>query len=411
LTAQFAANYYKKGGIWMRRVLFYLSFLLLAVSIVGAQNSTFAEYETEHYRVLSELGEEHAQQTAEQLEALFVFFNDYFHFEVEELPVRLRARFFSSKDRFDEYLTRIVDETREDFVYLHYSDLARSELVGYEIAQDEFEISLKHQGFIQFLRAFIPNPPLWLREGFAVYFEEVEYDDQLNSIVYRENLSWLETLQSIVDGSAGVAPISFDAMIRMGVGEAREQIEVFYPQAWGMVSFLLRSANRNHNRIIWDSISALDPEATLQENSQIVYEDAFRWVQEPILIESFVEYVEARRSFRTLVQDGIRRYENEEAEEAEEAFVTAIKLNEENFIPFYYMGLVNYDRGNFSVADFYYNEALELGADEATIYYALGVNAFADNRFDDAVTYLEQSNELAPDEYGDRVTQLLDRID
>jgi tetratricopeptide (TPR) repeat protein len=396
----------------MRRVLILLSFLLFAVAMAGAQNSTFAEYETEHYRVLSEMGEEHAQQTAEKLEALLAFFNDYFHFEVADLPTRLRARFFSSKDRYDEYISRATeDEQRDDFAHLHYRDLARSELVGYDLPEEDFEISLKHHGFIQFLRAFIAEPPIWMREGFAVYFEEVEYDDQIDSVIYRENLGWLETLQSMIDGSAGVEPLSLHEMVRMTASQAEAQVEVFYPQAWGMVSFLLNSENRDYNRIVWDSISALDPEATLSENSNQVFEEAFRWVQEPVLIESFVEYVGQRKSFRVLVQEGIDHYENEEFEEAERSFVTAIKLNEENFIPHYYMGLINYNRGNYSLADFYYNEALELGANEATTYYALGVNAFADNRFDEARGYLEQSNELDPEQYGDKVSQLIDRID
>ncbi|MFW5684590.1 MAG: tetratricopeptide repeat protein [Spirochaetota bacterium] len=393
----------------MRKIAFFVLMAVVAVSL-SAQNSTFAEYETENYRVLSELGDEHARETAEKLEALLGLYNDYFHFDVGELPVRLRARFFSSKDRYDTYLERVIDTTRDDFVYLHYSDLAKSELVGYEMDAESFDVSLKHQGLIQFMRAFVPNPPLWLREGFAVYFEEVAFDDELGRAVYRENLAWLETLQSIVDGSAGVSPIPLNEMLRLTVDEAREQIEVFYPQAWGMVSFLLNSANRDYNRMIWDSISALEPDASLTENSQAVYEEAFRWEEEQLVIDAFVSYVNDRRSFRTLVQDGIDEYASGELEAAEESFVTALKLREDNFIPYYYMGLINYDRQNYSLADFYYKEALDRGASESLTYYALGVNAYADNRFDDAVAYLEQTISLDPDAYEDKANQLIDRI-
>lgn len=393
----------------MRKLGLFVLLTALTVSL-SAQTSTFAEYETDRYRVLSELGEEHAQATAEKLEALLDLYNEYLHFDVDELPVRLRARFFASKDRYDTYLNRVIDTTRDDFVYLHYTDLAKSELVGYDMDAESFDVSLKHQGFIQVLRAFVPNPPLWLREGFAVYFEEVEFDDELDRAVYRENLAWLETLQSIVDGTAGTAPIPLSQMLRLTVEEARDQIEVFYPQAWGMVSFLLNSANRDYNRIIWDSISALEPDASLQENSQGVYEQAFRWEQEQLVVDAFVSYVGDRKSFRTLVQDGIEQYSGGDLAAAEESFVTALKLREDNFIPYYYMGLINYDRRNYSLADFYYKEALDRGASEALTYYALGVNAYADNRFDDAVGYLEQTVSLDPDAYEDKATQLLERI-
>lgn len=394
----------------MRKIGLLVLLAAVATSL-SAQSSTFAEYETENYRVLSELGEEHAQATAEKLESLLELYNDYLHFDTEELPVRLRARFFTTKDRYDTYLNRVIDTTRDDFVYLHYTDLAKSELVGYQIDDTSFDVSLKHQGFIQFLRAFIPNPPLWLREGFAIYFEEVEFDTELDRAVYRENLAWLETLQSIVDGTAGVAPIPLSEMLRLTVDEARDQIEVFYPQAWGMVSFLLNSANRDYNRMIWDSISALSPDASLGENSEAVWEEAFRWEEDQLVIDAFVSYVGDRRSFRTLVQDGIDQYSDGDLARAEASFVTALKLREDNFIPYYYMGLINYDRRNYSLADFYYKEALDKGAAEALTYYALGVNAYADNRFDDAVSYLERTVSLDPAAYEDKATQLIERIE
>ncbi len=393
-----------------RLVVFALFVALVAPATLFAQTSTFEEYETDHFRVLSEIGAEHAEETANKLEALLYLFNDYFHFDLDELPVRLRARFFSTQDSYDTYLQRVIEQTRDDFVYLHYTDLAKSELVGYATDAESFDISLKHQGFIQFLRAFVPNPPLWMREGFAVFFEEVEFDDELGIATYRENLSWLETLQAVVDGSSSLAPIALDSMLQMDVATARNNIEVFYPQAWGMISFLLNSDNRDYNRIIWDSISALDPEATLADNSTDVYEAAFQWEEEQILVEAFVTYVGERKSFRTLVQDGIDQYSAGNLDEAERSFVTALKLREDNFIPFYYMGLINYDRKNYSLSDFYYKEALDKGATEALTYYALGVNAYADNRFDDAVAYLEETIRLDPSAYENKAQQLLDRI-
>lgn len=391
-------------------VLILLVALMVPVHMT-AQTSSFSDADSEHYRVLSELGAASAQETADKLESLFGLFNEYFHFDVDELPASLRVRIFSSKDRFDTYLTRVIDETRDDFVYLHYTDLAKSELVGYAMEEEAFEISLKHQSFIQYLRAFIPNPPLWLREGFAVFFEEVAFDNAFGTAEYRENLAWLETLQSIVDLSAGYTPIPLSEMLRINVDEARDNIEVFYPQAWGMVSFLLRSDNRDHNRLMWDTISALSSEATLSENSENVWNAAFQWEEENRLIEAFATYVQDRRSFRGLVQDGIDYYADGNLAAAEESFVTALKAREDNFIPYYYMGLISYDKKDWVVADYYYNEALDKGATEALTFYALGVNAYAANNFDEAISYLEATIEADPVAYQTKAQQLLDRIE
>jgi tetratricopeptide (TPR) repeat protein len=353
----------------------------------------------------------HAEETANRLEATLEIFNEYFHFELSELPSRMKVRIFAEKADFDSYLRRIIDETREDFIYLHYGDLARNELIGYRRDGPEYDYSLNHQAFIQYLRSFIDNPPLWIREGFAVYFEDVQYDPETGQATYRENLAWLNTLKQIVEGSYGSPPIPLNRMLDIDVETARERIDVFYPQAWGMVSFLLNTENRDINRIMWDAINALDPGLGMTENARAVEREAVRWVEEDALVSSFTDYLTARRSFRDLVEDGMQRYEDGEIEVAEEAFVKALTLRDDSYVPYYYLGLINYDRANFGMADYYYREALDRGATEALTYYALGVNAYADNRFDEARTYLEQTIELDPDGYAEQAEQLIARME
>ncbi|MFP4373094.1 MAG: DUF1570 domain-containing protein [Spirochaetaceae bacterium] len=395
----------------MRRIAMVFAGVLVVSSTMPAQTGGQYEAQTEHYRVVSEVGRNHAEQTADRLEATLEIFNDYFHFELDELPDRMRVRIFASKDEYDTFLRNTIDETREDFIYLHYGNLARSELVGYVREDAEYDYSLNHQAFIQYLRSFIANPPLWLREGFAVYFEEIEYDPATGQAVYRENLTWLDTLKSILDESADADPIPVDELLRMDVAAARGRLDVFYPQAWGMVSYLLHTDDRDVNRVLWDAVNALEPNASLRENVRAVEQEAVRWVEEDRLVEGFLAYLEDRRSFRGLVEDGMELYENEESEAAEEAFVKALTLRDDNHVPSYYLGLINYDRGNHSLADYYYRQARELGAEDALIYYALGVNAYAGNRFEDATAYLERTIELDSEEYAEQARELISRMD
>jgi hypothetical protein len=51
-----------------------------------------------------------------------------------------------------------------------------------------------------------------------------------------------------------------------------------------------------------------------------------------------------------------------------------------------------------------------LGADRALTNYALGVNAFANNRFDQSTAYLMTARNTDPGAYGAKVDSLLSRI-
>ncbi|NBB90921.1 MAG: tetratricopeptide repeat protein [Spirochaetes bacterium] len=395
----------------MRRIAIIFAGLLVVSSILPAQSGGQFEAQTEHYRVVSEVGRDHAEQTADRLEATLEIFNDYFHFELGELPDRMRVRIFASRDAYDSFLRNTIDETREDFIYLHYGNLARSELVGYFREDPDYDYSLNHQAFIQYLRSFIANPPLWLREGFAVYFEEIDYDPSTGQAVYRENLTWLDPLKSILDGTSDEEAIPFDELLRIDVAEARSRLDVFYPQSWGVVSYLMNTGDRDVNRVLWDAINALDSNAAMRENVRAVEQEAVQWIDQERLVDGYLGYLEDRRSFRGLVEDGMEFYEEGDSEAAEEAFVKALTLREDNHVPYYYLGLINYDRGNNSLADYYYRQALEQGATQALTYYALGVNAYASERFEDATGYLERAIELDPEEYSEQARQLISRME
>lgn len=394
----------------MRKALVILLLASVVIPVALAQDADFNEVESEHYRVLSQVGVNQAARTASKLEAMLELYNSYFHFDIDELDVKMTVRIFAEKSGFDSYLNRVIGETRDDFIYLHYNDLARSELVGYYMDGEDFDFALTHQNFVQYMRSFVANPPLWLREGFAVFFEQAEYDNDFETVVYRENLSWLGTLKDLVAGEANASPIPVDQMLRIDVESARENLNVFYPQAWGMVSFLVNAENREINRILWDAISALHPSASMEENARRINQQALKWVDTAFLTERFVEYVEERKSFKGLVEEGMDLYADDQMDVAEENFVKATNLRDDNHIPFYYLGLINYDKGNYDLAEFYYQEALDRGAEEVLTYYALGVNAFAANRFDSAQSYLQEVTAAGDSEYQEEAEDLLARL-
>lgn len=393
----------------MKKSIFILLMLMTAAGSMWAQDSFVSE--SSHYRVRSHISQNHADQTAERLEAYLDLFNDYFHFDLDSLDFKMKVQIFTGQGAYDRYLNRVIDETRNEFVYLHYSDVTRSELVGTLSDDETLDESFTHQAFIQFLRAFIDNPPLWLREGFAVYFEKARFNENFVAVNNRENLAWLETLKEILFGSRSNEALTPEEILAIDVERAKDRIDAFYPEAWGIINYLINTDNRSHNRILWDAISAMDPKADLIRNSQRVYNSAFQWVNQEELQNSFLEYFQNKKTYRELIEGGIAEYETGNLDASEEYFLIAINRRDISHIPYYYLGLINYDKGNYTLAELNYRKSLEKGSTAALTYYAMGVNAFADNRLEEAQEFLETTVQLDPSNYTQKVTRILERIE
>jgi tetratricopeptide (TPR) repeat protein len=304
-------------------------------------------------------------------------------------------------------MTQIVGDTKDDFVYLHYPSPERSELLVFAKDEPDFSASLAHQGFVQFIKAFVDNPPLWIREGIAVGFESARWDDKAGKLNFPENLAWLETVKSLKDRSL-LMPL--DKILTIGQDEARAELDVFYPQAWALVSFLQNSKDKAYNRLLWDSIAAMRKGANLEDNQDAVARIVTTWYGSEGAEKAFAAYLADRKTFPELVAIGVRKYSDKAWADANDAFVEAQSLNAASYVPEYYLGLIAYAQNDFYGAEAHYKAALGLGCDPAITNYALGVNAYAQNRLDDAKTFLKVARDSAPDRYGDKVDSLIARI-
>jgi tetratricopeptide (TPR) repeat protein len=390
----------------------FLVFCLFFVSLAVFAQSLY-NFRSDHYNVNSQISESHAGEVAKKMEAALLLYNQILHFDLTKLSTKLKVTVYRDKSSFDAYLSSILDQSRESFVYIHYSDIRKSELIAFQKADEQdFDSSLLHQGLIQFFKAFVPNPPIWIREGLATYVENSYYDETRGKFAFRPNLAWLESLKGILRGTeAGKSPIPLSVLLAMDRSDVKDRINVFYPQAWGIVTFLLNSNMRDYSRILWDSLKLLDAEKSVKENSVAVMREVFGWYDESLLVKDFTDYILTVKTFNELVTEGINHYTLDEFEKAGDMFMDAITLEPQNYIPYYYLGLISYAMGEYAQADGYYQAALALGAEEATTKYALGVNAFADNRLEIAVAYLTEAKELNPGKYSEKVDSLLQRIE
>jgi hypothetical protein len=397
----------------MKRRCIIVVLFVLVTALASGQNMEMAE--GTHYRVFSEAGKIDAQAKVEFLDAFFNLYNSYFHFSPASLSGKMTVRIFSSKEGFDSYLNSLVSETRDTFVFLQYRESGKSELAGYVMENKDSERrSLIHHGFVQFLRSFVTEPPLWLQKGFAIYFEKSTFDADGKTAIYRENLEWAPYLRTLLrkesesEGSSGLLPLN--ALLYVEADTANANIDPFYAESWGLVSFLLNSEFKNYNRVLWDAISSLSADADKRENEAAVVKTAFEWTDRNQFINDFTSYAASIKTFPDLIDIGMNAYGLERFDEAEEAFVSAMTLRPESYIPYYYLGLIGYSRGDYPSAEYYYHSAIKVGGSEPLAFYALGVNAYADSRNSDASFYLNQVKELDPEGFGAKADNLLARI-
>jgi len=378
-----------------------------AAAATPAPRPEMALSESARYIVYSEGGAERAADLDARLEALFGLYNGLFHFDSTALGAKLHVREFSDKAGFDAYLNQVAGQTKDDFVYLHYTSLERSELLLFTKDGDGGEASLAHQAFVQYLKAFVKNPPVWMRDGFAVYFESARWDAASKTMTFPENLSWLETAKAL-QAKGGLLPLA--KLLAMGQEDSRASLDVFYPEAWAFASFLVNARDKAYNRLLWDSISTLKRDAALADNQAAVGNLVASWYGVDAAQAAFYTYLSGRKTFGDLLVDGVAAYNAKTYDAAKAAFEAAATLDSASYVPPYYLGLIAYNAGDYSLAEYNYRTALKLGCDAATTNYALGVNAFAQNRMDEAKTYLSAAKTADTARYGAKADELLKRL-
>jgi tetratricopeptide (TPR) repeat protein len=384
--------------------------LLSVLALAGwAQDGTFARGVSEHYLVLSDAGAPIATAVAQGMESALRLYNDLLHFDTSGLSTtKLRIRLFAKKTDFDAYLATVISSTRRNYVYVHYSSPERSELVAYQ--KDDLRdmvYTLMSQGFIQFLKTYVPDAPLWLQEGTALYVANTHYRPEDGALVWKPNFGWLDTVRRL-ERDGGLIP--FGDLITMTREQAAQRIDVFYPEAWALVHFLLEADSRTYNRVFWDSVAVLNAASTLGENSVAVARRAFAWLEPQTLAGDFRLFIGGLESFADLVQSGVDSYKAGRLAEAEDAFNQATVLEETNHVPYYYLGLIRYGQRKYFDAARYYEQAQRYGADAGLVSYALGVNAYANSELDAATRFLEDAAKKDPTRYGAEVAKLQERI-
>ncbi|GHV52469.1 hypothetical protein AGMMS49579_09780 [Spirochaetia bacterium] len=382
--------------------------ILFFIMLIGYGPATAA---AQHYKVIIADGNgNEGTLIAREMESRFEAYNKLFRFSSALLENPLKVQVFLNTDSYDEYVSARLGETRPGAVYIHYNQKEKRELVINRGSSDESK-ALPYQAFIQYLRAFVPNPPLWMREGFAIYFSTLNFSPE-GEMSYEENLSWLGTVKAL---GSNAPPL--EAILRAdggGTGPSGEEADVDphlrSALSWAAASFFMDSGNGDYLRSLEESFMLLSDTATAAENTGKTANRIFRWSGAETMNRDFLSWLASRKTFAEFMEEGQRAYADKDPAAAELAFSRALDQKPGHYAPRYYLGLLAYENNNFDLAEQLYLSSREYGAEEALVSYALGINAAAAGRSKDAVDFLHRAAEAAPEKYKARAEDLISRL-
>jgi len=373
------------------------NFVLIIMLSIGALS--YAQFRSDHYEVIAEEGASMiAAVYAREMEQRFAEFNKIFYFDPGKLSAPLRVRVFVDKIQYDAYIGAKLasSQSKPGAVYLHYRSPADCELVIHQGSGEAGRL-VPHQAFVQFIRAFIPAPPQWIREGFAAYFSALVYNSETETLAYAENSDWLE--------EAKRTAIKPETALRDNGSLSNVQAQAL---SWSVVSFLMADKLSPYYRALTDSFTVLSPLASAEENTRTVFERLTRFTSIDDLTRDYTAYLAGKKSFAELMEAGQKAYTDKDYATAGDFFRQASELKSGNFVPLYYLGLIAYEQKNYDDAERFYQSAADRGAAMAQLQYARGINAAAAGKKDDALRFLQ---EAAQDQnYKARSEELIGRL-
>jgi tetratricopeptide (TPR) repeat protein len=335
---------------------------------------------------------------ATELEQRFEAYNGLFHFEPAKLQSALKVMYFTDEGEYKNYIGSKIREENSDVegaVYLHYSAPEKRELVILKGAEG----ALPYQAFIQFFRAFVPNPPSWMREGFAVYFNTLTFNADKRTLDYEENLAWLDTVKK--------QPVSPRAVL---LADSSGVPDNFHALSWSLVSFFLVNRESSYFRTLTDFFMLLKSDASAEVNGKIVYDRLSLFTSIDAFESDYKTYISSRKTFTELVEEGQKAYEAKDPAAAAELFREAVILKPDNSAPFFYLGLIAYDGKDYDAAERWYVTALNLGENPGLVQYARGVNAAAAGKKADAEKFLQEAAAASPEKYKALTEDLMARL-
>lgn len=397
----------------MKRKVIAVVLILLAVFTAGAEKALVSG----HYTIYYPDSFNRPEEVARVCNAIREHFNIVFRFNPDPNRTANTLRILESKAAYDAYLAGRIGESRDDYIFLRYSRPDLSELVLFVNAPFESSDmpfsgpSFIRQLFQQYLYSHVAEPPLWIRDGFQAWFETTRWDSASGTVVQSEGTAWLESAKRLNTDPGRTLGIRRILEARTGSFEPAQ----LYPQAWAFTAFLMQSEDPLWQRRLWEALALLETGAAWNRDSQEtnttrIAGRMLRQLDEAEAEAAFSRWLAEQQTFNELMQAGVAAYNAGNYPLARTTLMKASIRSARDPLLNYYLGLVAYSEKDYSTADVWYRQALQYGADPATVNWALALSAWADRRWSDARPLLETARSLNPARYAERADTLLKNI-
>lgn len=187
------------------------------------------EYKTRHYHVTTDIDEETAYRVAQELEDAYSRYRrDLGYVEVKEQP-RFRVFVFSGEAGFQAYFDALGGGAIENVAGL-YTPVLKQLLIWNLPDREQMLTTVRHEGFHQYLDSRMDDPPRWLNEGLAEYYEtsELERGRWKDGAVHPSH-AWILTQSEL--------PV-LSEFLSMSSAEFNRDMGRHYALAWAFVHFL-----------------------------------------------------------------------------------------------------------------------------------------------------------------------------
>jgi len=99
---------------------------------------------------------------------------------------------------------------------------------------------------------------------------------------------------------------------------------------------------------------------------------------------------------KQLLNNGNKAYKRGDLEKATQYYLKAVKFDEQFYLAFYQLGVLEKKMGNSDLAISYFNKAIEIKPDFHKAWFTLGTSYEADNNLDSAIVKYNKAIELNP---------------
>lgn len=201
--------------------------------------------ESTNFVVATDLDLRTAREVSALLESSVVRFQARLRPNLPPAAERARVFVFSGRLGYERYLAGALGRGPENTAGMYHPGL-RQLLVWNAPKRADLLETVRHEGLHQFLDRWLDDPPVWLNEGLAEYYENAEFERGPASEIrpHREHLDYFALPIRV--------SIDLEVLLRGNRASFYRGAPLSYSCAWGFVHFLLGSTRKN--RALFDAL-------------------------------------------------------------------------------------------------------------------------------------------------------------